>query len=82
MIGNKVYACTSKGGINGENMYVKFPQDESMPLMVGLWDPAYFTENADRERRIPTTKDLLAVADKSSFARTPPLYELYVQEAS
>ena len=46
MIGTEVYACTSKGGINGEN-YVKFQQSEFMAPMVGLWDPAYFFGNAD-----------------------------------
>ena len=81
MIGNKVYACTSKGGIKGEN-YVKFPQDEFISPMVGLWDPAYFTGNVDLARQIPTTRDLLAAADVSSFAWTPPLCELHVQEAS
>ena len=81
IIGNKVYTCTSKGGINPEN-YVKFPQDEFMSPMAGLLDPAYFTRNADLARQIPTTRDLLLAADVPSFARTPLLYELHIQEAS
>ena len=81
MIGSEVYACTSKGGINGEN-YVKFKQEEFMSPMVGLWDPVYFAGNADLARRIPTTMDLLAAADAPSFAMIPPLHELHVQVAN
>ena len=81
MIGTEVYACTSKGGINSDN-YVKFKQSEFMSPMVGLSDPSYSSGNADLARRIPTTRDLLAAEDVSSFAQLHTLHEVHSQEVA
>lgn len=48
-----------------------------MSPMGGLSDPSSFTANADLARRIPTTSNLLAAEDVSSFRSIHPLYEIH-----
>ena len=82
MIMTEVYACTSKGGINGEQ-YVRFNHSEFCLPMTGLSNSAYFAGNADLVIQIPTTLDLLAAEDMESFVtETPPLKEVHRQVAS
>ena len=76
MIGTEVYACTSKGGINGEH-YVKFDQSEFYRPMTGLSDQAFFARNADLVIQIPTTFDLLAAETLKSFVVTTPPLKAY-----
>ena len=48
-MGLQVYACTSKGGINGDT-YVKFNRSEFMSPMPGLTDLSHFPDNVDHPR--------------------------------
>ena len=82
MIGEEVYACTSKGGINGEQ-YVKFHYSEFCNPMKGLFDPAVFAGQADLVNKIPTTVDLLTATDPDSFLKgLPSLEEVHLSVAS
>ena len=81
MVGTEVCACTSKGGINGEQ-YVRFDQSEFCRPMAGLLNPAFFAGKADLVRQIPTTTDLLAAETLDSFiATTPTLNEVHLNVA-
>ena len=79
MIGNNTYACTSKGSIDGDS-YVKFENAKFHFPMIGLEDCAFFSSTEANGRKLPTTSDLIASEDVSSFASLS-LNEVTVQEA-
>ena len=81
MVGVKVYACTAKGGIKGEN-YVKYKQSEFIGSMIGLSEPTYFAGKKDSTARIPTTADILAAEDGESFSLSHVIHQVHVQVAN
>mmetsp|Transcript_18435 Transcript_18435/g.20844 ORF Transcript_18435/g.20844 Transcript_18435/m.20844 type:complete len:81 (+) Transcript_18435:667-909(+) len=80
-MGLQVYACTSKGGVDGDT-YVKFDLSEFMPPMPVLTDLSHFLETVDHPQQIPTTLDLLASDNIPSFASLCVLNEVPSDVAS